>query len=56
MNEVETIPIDLSERLDIVIENAWDIFVNQFLNEKYVIELEAPFQLHFASILKPPFL
>jgi hypothetical protein len=52
MNEVETIPIDLSRRLDIVIEKAWDIFVNQFLNKKYDIELEAPFQLHFASILK----
>ena len=52
MNTVETIPEDLGKRLDIVIENAWYIFINQFLNKKYDIELEAPFQLHFASILK----
>lgn len=43
---------DITERLDVVIREAWKIFVSQFLNEKYKIELEAPFQLHFASVLK----
>lgn len=49
---VKTIPNDLNKRLDSVIGAAWEIFINQFLNKKYEIELEAPFQLHFASILK----
>ncbi len=52
MTEFKKIPDNLSRRLDIVIENAWEIFINQFLNKKYEVELEAPFQLHFASILK----
>lgn len=52
MSAIKTIPEDLSGRLDIVIEKAWEIFINQFLNEKYEVKLEAPFQLHFASILK----
>jgi len=52
MNEVEKIPDNLCNRLDIVIEKAWGIFINQFLNKKYEVELEAPFQLHFASVLK----
>lgn len=46
------IPDDLSRRLDIIIENAWKIFINHFLNKKYEVAIEAPFQLHFASILK----
>lgn len=52
MSTVKIIPEDLNSRLDIVIENAWETFINQFLNKKYEVELEAPFQLHFASILK----
>ncbi|WP_036223054.1 hypothetical protein [Mesoaciditoga lauensis] len=49
---VPEIPGDVSERLDLVVKEGWKIFVNQFLNEKYKVELEAPFQLHFASVLK----
>lgn len=49
---VPKIPDDVSERLDLVVKEGWKIFVNQFLNEKYKVELEAPFQLHFASVLK----
>ena len=52
MEVIETIPDKPNQRLNTVIEKAWKIFINQFLNEKYYIELEAPFQLHFAGILK----
>lgn len=46
------IPTDMKERLDVMINQAWNLFCNQFINKKYDILLEAPFQLHFASILK----
>ena len=52
MEEIETIPDDLGKRLEIVVEKAWNIFTSYFLNKKYEIEREAPFQFHFASILK----
>lgn len=46
------IPTNMKERLDVMINQAWNLFCNQFINKKYDIFLEAPFQLHFASILK----
>jgi hypothetical protein len=46
------IPRDMLSRLDIIINHAWVIFLNQFLNKKYAIQSEAPFQLHLGSILK----
>lgn len=52
MNSIKTIPEDFNSRLDIVIENTWKIFINQFLNKKFNVGLEASFQLHFSSILK----
>lgn len=42
----------MDQRLNTVVENAWGIFFNQFLNRKYEIEKEAPFQLHFAGVIK----
>jgi len=50
--KINTIPIETYLRLEEMIYRAWDIFINHFINKKYEINLEAPFQLHFASILK----
>ncbi|WFA07620.1 hypothetical protein [Tissierella sp. Yu-01] len=52
MNLVNTIPQSINKRIEEMIDMAWMIFVNQFISDKYVINLEAPFQLHFSSILK----
>jgi hypothetical protein len=52
VSKINTIPIEIHPRIDEMINHAWDIFLNHFVNKKYEINLEAPFQLHFASILK----
>ncbi|MFZ5353969.1 MAG: hypothetical protein ACOZCL_14785 [Bacillota bacterium] len=52
MESIRIIPLSIEERITEMIELSWDIFINQFISDKYVILLEAPFQLHFASILK----
>lgn len=52
MPKLEVIPLDIPARLDEIINLSWRIFTNRFINNKYDINLEAPFQLHFASILK----
>ncbi|GAB6106880.1 hypothetical protein [Fusibacter bizertensis] len=52
MDSLHTIPQAINERIEEMINMAWMIFVNQFISDKYVINLEAPFQLHFSSILK----
>ncbi|GAB6152591.1 hypothetical protein JCM17380_13410 [Desulfosporosinus burensis] len=52
MESIRIIPQKIEERIDEMIELSWTIFVNQFLSNKYAINLEAPFQLHFSTILK----
>lgn len=52
MKSVSLLPLDINKRLDEMISLSWNIFINHFINKKYEINLEAPFQLHFASILK----
>ncbi len=52
MEKFKIIPINIPERLEEIISISWLIFTNQYINQKYEINLEAPFQLHFATILK----
>ena len=52
MEQIKLIPLDIKLRLDQIIGTSWEIFTNQYINKKYEINLEAPFQLHFASIIK----
>jgi len=52
MESIRIIPQKIDERINEMIELSWTIFVNQFLSNKYAINLEAPFQLHFSTILK----
>jgi len=52
MDNIRTISVDIPLRLEEILETSWLIFTNQYINEKYEINLEAPFQLHFATILK----
>lgn len=46
------IPLDYEKRIDLVISQAWDIFKSQFIRGKIIINKEAPFQHHFANIIK----
>ena len=52
MEPLKIIPVNIPERLEEIISISWFIFTNQYINQKYDINLEAPFQLHFATILK----
>lgn len=52
MESIRIIPQEIEERISEMIGLSWTIFVNQFISNKYVINLEAPFQLHFSTILK----
>ena len=44
--------LDYETRLDAVMALAWSIFKAQFINERNFIRTEAPFQYHFADIIK----
>lgn len=52
MESIRIIPQKIDERINEMMELSWTIFVNQFISNKYAINLEAPFQLHFSTILK----
>ncbi len=52
MEQIKLIQVDARKRLEEIINHAWVIFANQYINNKYDINLEAPFQLHFASVIK----
>lgn len=52
MKNIKQIPLNIQERIEEMIKLSWDIFINHYINSKYEINLEAPFQLHFASVLK----
>jgi hypothetical protein len=40
------------EKLELVVTQAWEVFKSKFLNGKYSISTEAPFQHHFANNLR----
>ena len=52
MEEVKLIANDYLSRINEILDEAWKIFQSQFLNHKIDIRSEAPFQLHFANIIK----
>ena len=54
MKDVQLIATDYTSRMKEILDEAWKIFKWQFANKAFVkeIENEAPFQLHFASIIR----
>ncbi len=52
MNEQTDIPFDYRKRLDTVITTAWTVFKAQFIYNRHFISTEAPFQHHFAEIIR----
>lgn len=48
----KTIILDYEKRLHEIMNLSWEIFKSQFVNHKYVITKEAPFQFHFADIIR----
>lgn len=52
MIEGTTIPFDYGKRLDNVMTIAWTVFKSQFINQRHKITTEAPFQHHFADIIR----
>lgn len=40
------------QKLDKLVNEAWKIFVSQYLNGRFVISKEAPFQHYFANVIK----
>lgn len=51
MNEFKQIPVKITERINNLVDFSWNIFLNHYVNRKYEVNLEAPFQLHFGTIL-----
>lgn len=41
-----------SEKMDLVIKEAWKLFKSKFINERFYITTEAPFQHHLANIIR----
>lgn len=52
MKEVIIIEKKYSARMEQVLDESWKIFKSQFVNKKYEINSEAPFQFHFAQIIR----
>jgi hypothetical protein len=52
MTTETTIPFDYSKRLDNVMTTAWTFFKSQFIYNRHFISTEAPFQHHFADIIR----
>lgn len=54
MKEVQLIATDYASRMKEILDEVWKVFKWQFANKAFVkeIENEAPFQLHFASIIR----
>lgn len=46
------VPIDYKERIDLVMSLSWKIFKSQFIHKRHHISKEAPFQHHFADIIR----
>lgn len=52
MGKEVVIPYKYDERLSSVMDLSWKIFKSQFLNKRHPISKEAPFQFHFADIIR----
>ena len=52
MIEKKIIPIDYKSRMNEIMSVSWRIFISQFLNNRHIINKEAPFQHHFAQIIR----
>ena len=52
MIEKEVIPIDYNNRMKEILSVSWRIFISQFINKRHTINKEAPFQHHFAQIIR----
>ncbi|NOY51050.1 MAG: hypothetical protein GXO88_10885 [Chlorobi bacterium] len=52
MNEKKIIPTDYKSRMNEIMSVSWKIFISQFINNRHVINKEAPFQHHFAQIIR----
>ncbi len=52
MTEINNIPFDYRQRLDTVMSTAWTVFKAQFIHNRHFISTEAPFQHHFADIIR----
>ena len=52
MKHPDIIPFDYNDRIDSVLTNSWTIFKSQFVNNRHFITKEAPFQHHFANIIR----
>jgi hypothetical protein len=50
--ELNLIPFDYTNRVNEVMRLAWRIFISQFVNKRHSILTEAPFQHHFAQIIR----
>lgn len=44
--------MNTTEKLDLIVTEAWTIFNHQFLNGRIQVEKEAPFQHHLANIIR----
>jgi hypothetical protein len=51
MLEPERIPTDYTERLRLILHEAWRVLKSQFLDGRYPVHTEAPFQHYFAQII-----
>ena len=52
ITEQNIIPFDYKERLDAVMKTAWKVYKSQFIHNRHFISTEAPFQHHFADIIR----
>lgn len=52
MTELNNIPFDYELRIGTVMTLAWKVFKSQFIYKRYFISTEAPFQHHFADIIR----
>jgi hypothetical protein len=52
MIQLNTIPLDYKLRIETVMKSAWTVFKSQFIHNRHFISTEAPFQHHFAEIIR----
>lgn len=52
MKKTESIELEYPKRLGQILDESWKIFKAQFLNKRHEINKEAPFQHHFAQIIR----
>ncbi len=52
MKEIDIVEFEYTKRLNEVLNQSWKIFKSQFIHGRHQINKEAPFQHHFAQIIK----